>query len=171
MNKEYIVYLIIFIIIIFNISFLFYFFKKIKNTSNILTNLDIDYDDDIKEESYVVPDIHIKESQFGGRGIFSNKNYKKDDVIEICPAILSNTNILTGRIRDYIFSHNKNKDKCLIAFGYMSMYNHQDDPNSKWDILNDKQIKLTALKDINENDEITVSYGDGYWNSRNYNKK
>jgi SET domain-containing protein len=53
----------------------------------------------------------------------------------------------------------------------MSMYNHQDDPNSKWDILNDKQIKLTALKDINENDEITVSYGDGYWNSRNYNKK
>jgi hypothetical protein len=170
MNKEYIIYLVVFFIVLLNIGFLFFIYKY-NNNVKVLTNLDIDYDNDIKEESYIVPDIHIKESKLGGRGIFSNKNYKKDDVIEICPAILSNKKNLYGRIRDYIFSHNKDKDKCLIAFGYISIYNHQDDPNCKWEVINDKQIKLTALKDINENDEITVSYGDGYWNSRNYNKK
>ena len=166
MNKEQIIIIIIIIIsIIINLNCWRYYKSK-----NALTNNDILYPENISEEPYIVPEVIIKESKLGGRGVFSQKNYKKNDIIEICPAILTNKNIINGRTRDYIFSHPKDDNKCLIGFGYGSIYNHKDLPNATWNVINEKQIKITALQDILPDEEITVSYGDNYWKTRNYSK-
>jgi hypothetical protein len=170
MNKEQIIIIIIILVILINLIFLIYAYNQIKKLNNYISNNDIPYDENILEEPYIVPEVIIKDSKLGGRGVFANTIYKKNDIIEICPAVLSNKNIINGRLRDYIFGHNKDASKCLIAFGYISIYNHQDSPNSIWNVINDKQIKLTALRDIKKGEEITVSYGDNYWNSRNYLK-
>jgi hypothetical protein len=119
---------------------------------------------------YVVPHVEIKISkEIGSRGVFANKDYKKDDVIEICPTISEETSKFQGILKDYIFKYD---DKySLLAFGFCSMYNHADDYNALWNILSKNQIKMYATKDIKKGEEILTSYGEGYWKSRTEIKK
>ena len=119
---------------------------------------------------YVVPRVEVKISkEIGSRGVFANKDYKKDDVIEICPTISEETSKFQGILRDYIFKYD---DKySLLAFGFCSMYNHSDNYNALWTILSKDQIKFYATKDIKKGEEIFTSYGEGYWKIRNDLKK
>jgi hypothetical protein len=71
-------------------------------------------------------------------------------------------------MNNYIF-HYKNKTN-LIAFGYCSMYNHMDDPNAEWTILNKNQIQIVALKQIQKGEEIFISYGPDYFKDRGMDK-
>ncbi len=121
------------------------------------------YQKNKKDDQYIVPQINILYSEkFKSRGVFATKNYKKDDIIELCPCIQVNSNT-GGKVRDYLFYYN---DKySLLGLGYCSLYNHSDNNNSKFNVI-DNKIKITCLNDINIGDEITVNYGDGYWKIR-----
>jgi len=119
---------------------------------------------------YVVPHVEIKISkEIGSRGVFANKDYKKDDVIEICPTIFEETSKFQGILKDYIFKYDDKNS--LLAFGFCSMYNHSDNYNALWTVLSKDQIKFYATKDIKKGEEIFTSYGDGYWKTRNDLKK
>jgi SET domain-containing protein len=112
---------------------------------------------------YVDPNIKIRESSKGGRGIFATRDYQKDEIIEVCPLIHQEDNF-QGLMRDYLFTYKDNKK--AVAFGYCSMYNHDDNNNASWSIINSEQMKITANREIKAGEEICVSYGSGYWNSR-----
>ena len=43
------------------------------------------------------------------------------------------------------------------------MYNHSDQNNAEWEVINEKQIKVVAIQPIPKGQEIFVSYGDDYW--------
>ncbi len=110
--------------------------------------------------------IYLKKSKIGGklgRGIFANKVFKKDEIIEKAPYIEDKTSSFTGLIRDYIFS--KDETNSVVAFGFASLYNHSDTPNAIWKIT-DEHIEITAGKQIEKDAEILISYGDNYWNTR-----
>ena len=51
------------------------------------------------------------------------------------------------------------------------MYNHSNDPNAEVATENinidDRTLKVVAIKDITPNNEVTISYGDDYWKTRN----
>ena len=119
---------------------------------------------------YVIPSIEIKKSEkIGSRGVFALKDYKKNDIIEVCPTISEETTKFDGILKDYIFKYD---DKySLLAFGFCSMYNHSDEYNALWTILSKNQIKMYATKDIKKGEEILTSYGDGYWKTRSDIKK
>ena len=119
---------------------------------------------------YVVPQVEIKKSEkIGSRGVFATKDYKKDDIIEICPTITEETSKFQGILKDYIFKYD---DKIsLLAFGFCSMYNHSDNYNALWKVLSKEQMKFYATKDIKKGEEILISYGDGYWKTREELKK
>jgi SET domain-containing protein len=119
---------------------------------------------------YVIPSIEIKKSEkIGSRGVFALKDYKKNDIIEVCPTISEETTKFDGILKDYIFKYD---DKySLLAFGFCSMYNHSDEYNALWTILSKDQIKMYATKDIKKGEEILTSYGDGYWKTRSDIKK
>ena len=119
---------------------------------------------------YVVPNVEIKNSKkIGSRGVFATKDYKKGDIIEICPTISEETSKFQGILKDYIFKYD---DKySLVAFGFCSMYNHSDDYNVLWTALSKDQIKFYASKDIKKGEEILTSYSDSYWKTRNILKK
>jgi hypothetical protein len=111
---------------------------------------------------------HIRKSTIGDRGVIASKDYKEDDILEVCPCIKQNINTIEGKIIDYLFRYDD--DHSLIAFGYCSMYNHLDDNNATWEVLNENQIVIKATKNIKKGEEIFVNYGDDYWNSRQIKK-
>lgn len=112
--------------------------------------------------------IYLKKSNIGGkmgRGVFANKNFNKDEIIEKAPYIEDKTDNFNGLIRDYIFNKNPTKKISIVSFGYGSLYNHSDTPNATWKITDDYLV-ITAIKPIEQNAEILVSYGDTYWDTR-----
>lgn len=110
--------------------------------------------------------IYLKKSKIGGklgRGVFANKSFKKDDIIEKAPYIEDNTGNFSGLVRDYIFS--KSETNSVVAFGFASLYNHSDTPNAAWKITNDF-VEIIALTTIEKDSEILISYGENYWKTR-----
>ena len=141
---KYVIYFLVFLLIILIIRL----FKS--NLSNV---------------GCVIPSIEIKNSEkIGSRGVFATKNYKKNDIIEICPTISEETSKFDGILKDYIFKYDNKYS--LLAFGFCSMYIHSVDYNALWTILSKNQIKMYATKDIKKGEEILTSYGDGYWQTR-----
>jgi SET domain-containing protein len=115
--------------------------------------------------NYQSPKAGIKISKkLKSRGVFALKNYKKGDIIEVCPCIADNTKNFGGVIGDYLFNYDNNTS--IVAFGYCSMYNHSDDYNALWEVISKEKIKVYATKNITKGEEIFVSYGDDYWDSR-----
>ncbi len=106
-----------------------------------------------------------------GRGVFANKSFAKDEIIEVAPTITDCGNEFTGRMDDYWFSSSY-KPKCkVVAFGYASMYNHKNNPTAKWTVKENDTMEIKALEDISKGDEIYISYGDNYWKSRGIKPK
>ena len=117
---------------------------------------------------FKIPNVTIAHSnKINDRGIFANQDYKKDDIIEICPALQQNKIHGIGSIKNYLFHLNDDTD--LVGFGYCSMYNHSDTPNATWKV-NETSIKMYAISDIKANEEIFVSYGPNWFATRNISK-
>lgn len=106
-----------------------------------------------------------------GSGVFSNKNFKEGDILEVVPVLAipikdTKENIL----KDYVFMYDA--ENYGMALGYGSMYNHQNDPNVSYSYSDDKKfMQYSAIKDINSGDELFISYGLGWWVHRNITPK
>ena len=91
------------------------------------------------------------------------KKIKKKKKIEECYFILSNG--YDKALEDYYFAV---KRKYAVFFGHGSIYNHSDDPNADYKINVNKRIAtIKASRDIKKGEEILISYGDGWFKSRN----
>lgn len=115
---------------------------------------------------YKVPNVRIQISKIGGRGVFANQNYSVGEIVEICPTITLNDKDSVGNMNDYVFGFNSEDN--LVGFGYCSMYNHQDDPNANWEVINKDKIEIKVVKPIQKGEEIFVSYGEAYFNHRKH---
>ena len=112
---------------------------------------------------------YIAKSKIGGRGVFAGKNYKKGDIVEISPCVKDKIGAYSdGILKDYIFGY-KN-DYHVMSLGYGSMYSHNDNPNLTYSIGEDSDgvyMTFVANRDINKDEELFISYGQTWWNSRN----
>jgi SET domain-containing protein len=50
--------------------------------------------------------------------------------------------------------------------GYGSLYNHSDEPNAEYTHEADDAYSFMAVRDIAAGEEITISYGDEWWETR-----
>lgn len=100
-----------------------------------------------------------------GYGVFTNKEIKKGEIVEVCYCLSFTT--LTETSVNYSFK-NKNGDLNFLALGYGSIYNHSYSPNIRWMLseTNNKIIIFIALTDINIGDELRFNYGKSYWTHR-----
>lgn len=102
-------------------------------------------------------------------GVFTNSKIKKGDLVEECICALLGNYLIYNPIYDYIFNNGEIK---LLPFGFGSVYNHSYEPNIEWKITENKRfIKFYALRDINENEELTHNYGEHYWEWYEQSKK
>jgi hypothetical protein len=124
--------------------------KNIISDSNILNWINHN-----KVNAYTKPDVIIKYSnELKTRGVFANKDYKINDILEVCPTIKHPKNY-GGPLQNYIFEYNH--DTTLIGFGYCSIYNKSVEPNAKYRILNENQVEIKVVKNIKKGDEIFLA--------------
>lgn len=112
--------------------------------------------------------IYIGQSRIvnAGRGVYTRRDIKKDEIIEKCPVIEvpkhDVSNLRESILVTYFFYFGKNKERLAIALGFGSIYNHAYEPNATYKIKHtEKIIDFVALKDIKKDDEITVNYNYG----------
>jgi hypothetical protein len=105
---------------------------------------------DFSKEKIELPDvikgpslkIEIRRSPIHGYGIFAKELIPKGELIEegkLLRLALRNEICFDWVLKDYVFSHNDVDNPAYhiygssryLALGYLSLYNHQDDPNNK----------------------------------------
>lgn len=101
-----------------------------------------------------------------GRGVFAAVTFSKDDVLEVCPLIITNPEDLsalhTTYLHDFYFLWGQAQNQAAIALGYGSLYNHSDTPNAYFNYdYDNKTIDFVALSSIEIGQEITVDYQAG----------
>jgi hypothetical protein len=118
--------------------------------------------------------LYIQNSDVHGRGVFSERSFNKDDVLEVFP--LTPMGFRTRYQGDFgVLTHGFIHDKCpceeckrhgyviYLGMGYSSGYNHQDEPNAEM-IIDFASLSGTvrALKNIEKDSEIFIKYDNNH---------
>ena len=111
----------------------------------------------------ILPFLTIASSNNRGRGVFTTETIAAGTTIEIAPVIVVDAN---GRekleqtlLYDYIFEWGKDSKMCAVALGYISIYNHSNNPNCAYDMdFEDQTISITTLIDIEVGSELFINY-------------
>lgn len=117
--------------------------------------------------------LSVRPSQIHGIGVFAEKDFKKDEIIEVFPVIpLSFRTHYQGdaRVLDYSAIKYCECEECkkhgyviFMRFGYGGLYNHQDTPNAKLFIdYGEYYGKCIADSNIKAGSEIFIDYGPNY---------
>jgi hypothetical protein len=116
------------------------------------------------------PVLVVRKSPLGGRGVYANRSFKEGDVVETCPVLAGKDDEWGISMSDYLFT--TGDDTSIVALGYGSMYNHRDDPSAIYDIDAKKKVMVVrAARPIRRGEEITITYGDDWWNTRTLKKR
>lgn len=98
-----------------------------------------------------------------GRSVFTNAPIAAETVIEVAPVIVMSGNdrvhLDQTLLHDYIFEWGEQMDKCAVALGWVSIYNHA--PVSNCEYIMDYEhdlIIIKTVKAISANEELTINY-------------
>ena len=128
--------------------------------NNSETKLDNDFDIRINK-------TYINYSNFiDGNGVFASEDINEGDIICICPLLALPKEITTNNILfDYVYQIDENNH--ALVFGSGSLFNHQNEPSVNYEYSESgKYMIYKALRDINKDEELTISYGDNWFNDR-----
>ena len=115
---------------------------------------------------FSVNNIEVQYSKIGGRGVFAKKPIKKGSIVEEAPFIAVYKEEIVSKLLDYVFDLD---DHCYaVCFGYGSMYNHAKKYNVHYEKNSrvENSLLFRAKRDIDKGEELTVSYGEGWLQSR-----
>ncbi len=150
-------------------------------THETIEKLSKKYQHDV--ESYALAPMYLQWiSSEIGYGVFAMRNIAKDDFIGV---YAGDVRVMRGSADtqpedvDYAWYYpiNTLKDQRLLIDGKfkgneLRFINHDQRPNTKCiDLLVDGKFYMcyVATKNIAKDTQLTISYGDGYWNSRKIN--
>ena len=114
--------------------------------------------------------LYIKNTEGKGRGVFTTEKINKETVIEEAPVIVINHDdkLLLDRtlLHDYIFDWGNDKDKCCVALGFVSIYNHSYSSNCEYFMdFEEDTIQIKTVREIQPGEELTINYN-GDWNDK-----
>ena len=125
--------------------------------------------------------IEIRKSTVHGFGVFAKEKIEAGELIEESVLLELNdrgkNNKIDKVLQNYIWSnqHCSCRDcelygqKTYIGFGYISLYNHADTPNTKQQINYSQCVaRIWAERTIEANEEIFINYGHKYWIIRDF---
>ncbi len=117
----------------------------------------------------IINGLVIQSIPLKGKGVFTVNRIKKNKLIERSPVIVmpAEQRILLDKtlLHDYIFEWGINKDKCCMALGYISIYNHSYNSNCEYCMDYDEgYIEVKTVRDIAAGEELCINYN-GDWNN------
>ena len=106
--------------------------------------------------------IEVRNAPPKGRGVFAKEKITKGRIVELAPIILfsrsDHDQIKKTKLNDYIFD--AGRGRAAVALGTASLYNHDENPNADYELdLKKLLIRITAVRTIMRNEEITIDYG------------
>jgi len=104
----------------------------------------------------------VRNTNNKGRGLFATRCIIKGTIIEISHTIEELRSLLQPNniLGIYSFENKFDKTKILIALGFGSLFNHDNNPNVDWKVIKKgKFIRFKALKDIWPREELLINYG------------
>lgn len=122
--------------------------------------------------------IIIGYSKIHFRGVLATEDIKEGEIVERCPMVplgFRSRYHQDPQIWNYLYSQppcpcNECKNHGFVfhmVLGYGMLYNHQDDPNCKWNFDFQKLVAdVIAQRKILAGEEIFVSYGSNYFKNR-----
>lgn len=117
------------------------------------------------------PKIFLDKSPVHGWGVFAKEDIESGEVFEECPIL--QLPMKYGEVSDMFIDYRFNWPKGVneweeqvIALGFGSFYNHNENANAYWESNYDERtFKFISNKKINKGEEIFIWYGDvNYWN-------
>lgn len=127
------------------------------------------------ETIYDSSQVYVAASHIDGAGlgVFAARSFTAGEPVEIAPAVFvpeSETERRSDFISDYsvLLDDEAGGEIIAVMLGYGSIYNHStSSPSlSLTFCLPERAAVFTALRDIEAGEELTISYGDFYWKSR-----
>ena len=114
--------------------------------------------------------LYIDRSEGRGRGVFTREAIPGDTVVEVSPVL-----VLSGEERrlldqtllhDYIFEWGERKDRCCVALGYVSLYNHATPSNCEYFMdYGEDIIWVKTVRVIFPGEELTINYNGSFENA------
>ena len=111
----------------------------------------------------ILPFLTIALSNNRGRGVFTTEPILANTTIEIAPVIVVDSiereKLEQTLLYDYIFEWGDDNKMAAIALGYISIYNHSNQPNCAYDMdFENQTISITTLTDIEVGAELFINY-------------
>ena len=101
-----------------------------------------------------------------GRGVIATQRIAKGETIEVCPVLNLGEGDASGMLNDYVMSLGDDTEGVALLLGYGSLYNHSTEPNAEYFLETEDAYSFVAVRDIEEGEEITISYGEDWWSTR-----
>jgi len=113
-------------------------------------------------------------SHVHNRGVFAAAAFDVGDIVELCPAIVLDQ-AADGAFDDFTMEFDDSwgpdasgKSFSVLSLGFGALYNHRDPGfNVAWGWLGGfGLVEMRASREIEEGEELFISYGPAYWRSR-----
>jgi SET domain-containing protein len=101
-----------------------------------------------------------------GRGVFAVREIGAGERIELCPVLALNEEESYGTLANYCVDAGDDAEGKRLMLGYGSLYNHSDDPNAEYVHEADDAYAFVAIRDIAAGEQITINYGQEWWETR-----
>lgn len=111
----------------------------------------------------ILPSLFVAPSELGGRGVFTAEDLDAGLLIEVSPVLVLSEEeraiVEKTELNNYIFAWGEDDKQAVVAWGYVSIYNHSYEPNCRYEMdMEDDWIRIVTLKPISSGTELTINY-------------
>lgn len=111
----------------------------------------------------ILPSLFVAPSELGGRGVFTAEDLDAGLLIEVSPVLVLSEEeraiVEKTELNNYIFAWGEDDKQGVVAWGYVSIYNHSYEPNCRYEMdMEDDWIRIVTLKPISSGTELTINY-------------
>jgi SET domain-containing protein len=116
--------------------------------------------DDTDDTEIHPGDLYIAPSAVHGLGVFANRDFRKGEILEVCPVLLVQPNEIKHLDKTSLCNHYFEWDGGgALAMGYGSLYNHSWAATARAEHdFEAGTLTYSAVRKIKKGEEITINY-------------